>query len=351
MSEKHHGNPVATYIITALILGVITYFEFAIVEFEISWLSRAATLFWLVALSVVKFIMVVAIFMHLKDDERTYTGFFGSGMLIALATFVILPILFTVGSIPQNVEARAEAEEHTEVAEGGLAEETSNLIESDGYSRSADQLLDTPRPMDRSLVVEPPAAAEPEAVLSQSGGEAVPAEQDAEGAAADDGAVPEGAQAQQAPAEEPAEQPAQEQPAQAGAVEFDRELGESIYASNCQACHQADGSGLPGIFPPLAGNLPDLYNAEGGRDYLVDVVLYGLTGPIEVNGQTYNGAMPAWPQLSDEQIAAVLNHALTSWGNEDELEEFSPIDAGEVAAQRSEDPGDLNERRAQLQAQ
>jgi mono/diheme cytochrome c family protein/heme/copper-type cytochrome/quinol oxidase subunit 4 len=334
MSHKHHGNPVATYIITALILGVITYLEFYLVEYDVDWLSRAATIFWLIALSVVKFAMVVAIFMHLKDDERTYTGFFGSGLLIALATFLVLPLLFTVRNLsgqvaaqPQQAQAQAEAE-HEEPA---LSEESRSSIESEGYSRPQADVLDTPPPLRRSLTLQPPAAGEPQASLR---GEEVAAE-----------AAEQDAQAQ-------AEQPAQEEQAeQAAPIEFDRALGEQTYASTCQGCHQAGGAGLPGVFPPLAGNIPSLHNAEGGREYLIDVLLYGLTGQIQVNGQTFNGTMPAWASLSDEQIAAVLNHELTAWGNAEELESFTPIGADEVAARRGESPGNLNERRAELQAQ
>lgn len=70
------------------------------------------------------------------------------------------------------------------------------------------------------------------------------------------------------------------------------ERGEQVYASQCQACHQASGEGLPGAFPPIRGHLPSLIAAQGGRDYVVDMVLHGLAGPIEVQGQTYRGAMP-----------------------------------------------------------
>ncbi|MEX2542266.1 MAG: c-type cytochrome [Trueperaceae bacterium] len=349
MSHKHHGNPVATYIITALILGVITYLEFALVEYDVAWLSRAATIFWLIALSVIKFVMVIAIFMHLKDDERTYTGFFGSGMVIALATFLILPLLFTVRGLEGQASAAPGGEAHAEAdagdaghAESALSAETRESIESDGYNRSQSEQLDTPPPMRRSLRVEPPAAREPEAGLRT--GE--PDAQADEPAAAPDDAAP--AQADEPQAEADAQQAAEEPVAE---LEFDRELGEQTYVSSCQGCHQAEGQGMAGVFPPLAGNMPRLHNAEGGREYLIDVLLHGLSGQIEVNGETYNGSMPPWTSLSDEQIAAVLNHELTAWGNDAELTDFTPIAGQEVATRRGESPGDLLERRAQLQAQ
>ena len=55
--------------------------------------------------------------------------------------------------------------------------------------------------------------------------------------------------------------------------------------------------------------------AKGGREYLIKVVLYGLSGEIMVKGAKFNGAMPAFGQLKDAEVAAVLNHITTSWGN------------------------------------
>jgi mono/diheme cytochrome c family protein len=110
--------------------------------------------------------------------------------------------------------------------------------------------------------------------------------------------------------------------------------GGAIYAAHCAACHQPTGLGIPGVFPPLAGHAPNLYNISGGREYLIKSVLYGLVGPITVDGRTYNLPMPAFPQLSDAQIAAVLNYTLTEWGNDALLTDFSPYSAEEVAALR-----------------
>jgi len=115
-----------------------------------------------------------------------------------------------------------------------------------------------------------------------------------------------------------------------------QDVGETTFQSNCVACHQAGGQGIPGAFPPLAaGHVPELLAPEGGRTYLIHVLLYGLQGQINVAGQSYNGAMPAWPQLSDEQIASVLTYIATAWENEAELAEgFEPFTVDEVAAER-----------------
>ncbi len=87
--------------------------------------------------------------------------------------------------------------------------------------------------------------------------------------------------------------------------------GKQVYAT-CQACHQPNGNGMPGQFPPLAGS--DW--VTGGTERLAAIVFPGISGPITVNGATYNGIMP--PQgamLSDKQIAQVMTYIRRSFGN------------------------------------
>ena len=110
--------------------------------------------------------------------------------------------------------------------------------------------------------------------------------------------------------------------------------GAALYAANCAGCHQSSGEGLAGVFPPLAGHVATLYAAEGGRRYLADVLLFGLQGSITVDGVRYDGVMPGWFQLSDHDIAAVLNHIMTAWGDADELATFEPYQDEEIAAAR-----------------
>ena len=87
--------------------------------------------------------------------------------------------------------------------------------------------------------------------------------------------------------------------------------GDQIYASLCVACHQANGQGLPGVFPPLA----DSEWVKAAPELSIKILLLGLGGSITVKGQTYNGQMPPFKQLSDAEIAAVLTHVRTSWSN------------------------------------
>ncbi len=104
--------------------------------------------------------------------------------------------------------------------------------------------------------------------------------------------------------------------------------------SQCQGCHQPTGAGVPGVFPPLAGYTPAILEAKGGREYLIQVLLYGLQGSISVKGAKYQGAMPAYPQLKDEEIAGLLNHISTQWGNKFPAGQ-KPFTAAEVKSQRA----------------
>lgn len=91
-------------------------------------------------------------------------------------------------------------------------------------------------------------------------------------------------------------------------------LGAKIY-QNCQACHLTDGNGQGVNFPPL-NDSEWVGGKETSTARLARIVLYGLNGPIEVAGKTYNGQMPAWgSQLKDYQIASVLTYIRRNWNN------------------------------------
>jgi nitrite reductase (NO-forming) len=87
-------------------------------------------------------------------------------------------------------------------------------------------------------------------------------------------------------------------------------FGKRTYDQNCLACHQSNGMGIPGAFPPLAGSDYLLSNPKRA----IDILLKGLSGKITVSGKQFNGVMPA-VQLSDEQVANVLTYVLNTWGN------------------------------------
>jgi len=107
--------------------------------------------------------------------------------------------------------------------------------------------------------------------------------------------------------------------------------GAQIYSSRCANCHQANGEGVGGAFPPL-NQTEWVTDAEGP---IIRILLHGLVGEIEVRGNVYNGNMPAWGrQLSDAEIAAVITHVRQSWDND-----ASEITAEEVAAVRDATAG------------
>ncbi|MDZ7784379.1 MAG: cytochrome D1 domain-containing protein [Halioglobus sp.] len=105
------------------------------------------------------------------------------------------------------------------------------------------------------------------------------------------------------------------------------EPSQALYQANCGACHQANGKGLAGAFPPLAGN----ERVTGDPERIIGIVLNGLTGELEVDGVTYNGAMPPMQHLTDQEVAQTVNHVLTAWGNEGDT-----VTVGQVAEKRTE---------------
>ncbi len=569
---------VSTYILVAVVLAVITYIEFAIVEYEIAWLSSGAILFWLFALSIIKFLLVIMFFMHLREDDRLFSGLFTSGLVIAGGTVTALLLVFSAFNVTTTATAQTMTggNENVELAGSELAGEegahlweencitchqangrgipsavpphaghTPLLVQATGgvggreyminvmlyglrgeievlgrdfdgvmpsrsslsneelatvlnYSVSAwqnaellpedfrpfrpseiqaqrgqglsdddvhelradldiptsDRLanvgrplrvqFDTAAPKDQTLFLDiqtnvtdsrsprrpgdvlPPYSeaapsfpaprdldyapeyevpgteygdGDPDSALeerveardvdmvAQEAPELEPAPEEAVEEALDteetvpEETAPEETAPEEAPAEEASEEeaPAEETTAEttetlaqaeteetapaeeaeeAEAVEvetvsfdYDEELGASTYQSNCLSCHQQNGQGITGAFPTLVEHTPNLYNAEGGRDYLINLQLYGLQGQINVLGNSYNGVMPAWQQLSDEQLAAVLNHISLTWGNAEQLEGFTVYTADEIAPLRDQglSPADVYELRQALE--
>ncbi len=86
--------------------------------------------------------------------------------------------------------------------------------------------------------------------------------------------------------------------------------GRQIFMARCISCHQADGSGIPAICPPLA-NSPRL---TGPHEDLTRILLLGMKGGIVRNGGTFRGIMPSWKfDLSDAQLADVINDLYARW--------------------------------------
>ena len=103
--------------------------------------------------------------------------------------------------------------------------------------------------------------------------------------------------------------------------------GKALYAAQCAACHQATGAGLPGVFPPLDGS----EWVQGEPRVLANILLHGITGEITVKGNKYQGAMPAFPQLSDAELAGIASFIRSNWSNKAE-----PLQAELFAKERAD---------------
>jgi mono/diheme cytochrome c family protein len=101
--------------------------------------------------------------------------------------------------------------------------------------------------------------------------------------------------------------------------------GKAVYTQNCLTCHQADGGGVDGMNPPLSKSSWVL----GDKTRLINVLLNGLQG-VDIEGESYNGVMPAQDLLTDQQIADVLTYVRNSFGNK-----ASAVQPAEVKALRA----------------
>jgi cbb3-type cytochrome c oxidase subunit III len=100
--------------------------------------------------------------------------------------------------------------------------------------------------------------------------------------------------------------------------------GEALFVAKCSTCHQSSGQGTD-AFPPLAAN-PVVTSADPSA--MIAVIVNGRSGPLTVNGRTYNGQMPTWKgQLSNADIASVASYVRSAWGNN-----ASPVTEAQVAS-------------------
>ena len=113
------------------------------------------------------------------------------------------------------------------------------------------------------------------------------------------------------------------------AVPVEQSEGKMLYDKYCLICHQQNGSGVPGMYPPLQRS--DWINGDKSR--LIGIMLNGLTGEIKVNDQVYKTAMPSHQYLNDEQIAGVLTYIRSNFGNQ-----AGAISPAEVTALRNSNP-------------
>lgn len=90
--------------------------------------------------------------------------------------------------------------------------------------------------------------------------------------------------------------------------------GKLVYLQFCMACHMENAEGVPGLYPPLT----QTDHVLGDKKRLIETVLYGLDGPVEVKGEKYNNVMAKLDYLRDDQIAQVLTYIRSNFGNKAE---------------------------------
>lgn len=108
-----------------------------------------------------------------------------------------------------------------------------------------------------------------------------------------------------------------------------------VLFGSCAACHLATGEGVPGAFPPLKNRLLNIAATTAGREYLIQVVLQGIHGPMVVGGVPYQGYMQGYQgSLQNDQISLVLNYAVTQLRDDTVSSGFTWFDAAEIAQAR-----------------
>jgi mono/diheme cytochrome c family protein len=105
------------------------------------------------------------------------------------------------------------------------------------------------------------------------------------------------------------------------------ERGKKVYDTYCLPCHQVDGSGVPGMNPPLKKTKWVL----GDKKQLITIILKGMDEQIEIDGEEYSNVMASHAFLKDQEIADVLTYVRNSFGNK-----ASGVTAADVKAIRSQ---------------
>jgi Cytochrome c2 len=105
-----------------------------------------------------------------------------------------------------------------------------------------------------------------------------------------------------------------------------------VYTTRCSMCHRPDGSGVAGQFPRLKGRAGEIAASKEGRSYLIEVVLFGIMGGIDVDGRKIAGMMPPMGSMADQDVADTLNY-LVSMAKPKKA--VAPFTAAEVKAVRA----------------
>ncbi len=104
-------------------------------------------------------------------------------------------------------------------------------------------------------------------------------------------------------------------------------LGKEVFGA-CTQCHQSDGKGVAGTYPPLVAS----EYVTGDERRLAAILINGINGPLVVNGASYSSEMPSWRSyFNDEELAAVMTYTRNTWGNK-----APPVSKDAVAKVRAE---------------
>jgi mono/diheme cytochrome c family protein/heme/copper-type cytochrome/quinol oxidase subunit 4 len=256
---EHHEHSFGYYFAVIACLTIITLVELGPL-FE--WYNLPIAV--LLVLSAVKFTIVVMLFMHLKDDSKVFSQIFFAPLIgAALMVIVLMSLAYNLVPSPRN-DSLPVQERHWTDYSGPCSSWVRSHVSNRWYCTSP--RIDPMRLAEYNPPVKVAAAKIDFSTMS-------PEQQKAELV----------------------------------------KMGESLFNTNCSACHQANGLGVPGAFPPLAGSTFAKFQDPNEH---VKIILGGLTGEIEVNGTKYNGAMASFAKLTDDEIAAIATYERNSWGND-----------------------------------
>ncbi len=111
--------------------------------------------------------------------------------------------------------------------------------------------------------------------------------------------------------------------------------GEELYLQHCAACHQPNGKGILGIFPPLAGNADVIAEDPQEVQVYLGRIIFGYHGALIVNRELYTGRMPPigyFGRLNDSELLDLINYIRGAWGNS-----ARPVTFAELATARAAD--------------